>query len=103
MAIVFKVTCMKSTILKVNILLVLVLLTGSLFAQPPGAFYLTGVAKITKATLHVIVLFTTNYPFTREELSMARSCIKSRIVYNLTMMGFMKSLLAEGSEVITLH
>lgn len=45
MAIVFKVTCMKSTILKVNILLVLVLLTGSLFAQPPGAFYLTGVAK----------------------------------------------------------
>lgn len=45
MAIVFKVTCMKSTIVKMNILLVLVLLTGSLFAQPPGAFYLTGVAK----------------------------------------------------------
>lgn len=45
MAIVFKVTFMKSTIFKMNMLLVLVLLTGSLFAQPPGAFYLTGVAK----------------------------------------------------------
>lgn len=45
MAVVFKVTFMKSTIVKMNILLVLVLLTGSLFAQPPGAFYLTGVAK----------------------------------------------------------
>lgn len=45
MATVFKVTRMKSTIFKMNMLLVLVLLTGSLFAQPPGAFYLTGVAK----------------------------------------------------------
>lgn len=45
MVVVFKVTFMKSTIVKMNILLVLVLLTGSLFAQPPGAFYLTGVAK----------------------------------------------------------
>lgn len=45
MAVVFKVTFMKSTIFKMNMLFVLVLLTGSLFAQPPGAFYLTGVAK----------------------------------------------------------
>lgn len=45
MAIVFKVTFMRSTTFKMNMLLVLVLLTGSLFAQPPGAFYLTGVAK----------------------------------------------------------
>jgi hypothetical protein len=45
MTVVFKVTFMKSTIFKMNMLFVLVLLTGSLFAQPPGAFYLTGVAK----------------------------------------------------------
>jgi hypothetical protein len=45
MAVVFKITFMKSTIFKMNMLLVLVLLTGSLYAQPPGAFYLTGVAK----------------------------------------------------------
>lgn len=45
MTVVFKVTFMKSTIFKMNMLLVLVLVTGSLFAQPPGAFYLTGVAK----------------------------------------------------------
>jgi hypothetical protein len=45
MVVVFKVTFMKSTIFKMNMLLVLVLLTGNLFAQPPGAFYLTGVAK----------------------------------------------------------
>ncbi len=45
MAIVFKVTFMRSTTFKMNMLLVLVLLTGNLFAQPPGAFYLTGVAK----------------------------------------------------------
>lgn len=45
MEVVFKVTFMKSTIFKMNMLFVLVLLTGSLFAQPPGAFYLTGVAK----------------------------------------------------------
>jgi len=36
---------MRSAILKLNVLLVLCLLTGSLYAQPPGAFYLTGVAK----------------------------------------------------------
>ena len=36
---------MRSAILKLSYLLVLCLLTGSLYAQPPGAFYLTGVAK----------------------------------------------------------
>ncbi len=36
---------MRSAIFKLNVLLVLCLLTGSLYAQPPGAFYLTGVAK----------------------------------------------------------
>lgn len=36
---------MKSTILKLSIFLLVVILTETVFSQPPGAFYLQGVAK----------------------------------------------------------